>query len=439
MAIISTPKYYMPMNMPIECVGNQNDITSVMVQVFCSSTSKQGPKTYEGRLQKKPNATYFGFDAQPYVDMAFLPVFSPDPNDTLLGVCPFTQVDVRMVTDSSILVYTSTHQVAPINLPFESYGLWLDGSAHGDFRIAKEKGFGFTYGTQYDDYIPSRLIYTFNERGEAPNKRVWNRSLMGAPRPIGFINLDDSNGAYWDSDVGVAVVVNKYGSKDSLKPDTSTYIQGVDGSIFSMPTLLLQFNGVSLLEKESQYISYVIEAPEVLTKHRETFIEQVNPTCLKMPAYQLYWLNRHGGYDWLIMEGKSTKTKTVERQAIKGYDRMFNGLSFSGDEKTLGSTNPTSSYWSYGGMGKNFIPKSFQWLAESQWEWQLNSTALTDWEWERVDDLFSSPVVFLWSALEDTLRAVEVASNSYQQKSFANDRMASLSITVKTINKEKTI
>ena len=446
MANIKTPPQFVPMNMPMECIGNQNGITSCTVQVFCSSTlTDQGPKVFEGKLTKKPNATYFGFDAQPYVIMQHMPVFSPDPCDGLVGVCPFTRVDVKMVTDSSVLVYASNHYAIPTNLEFDNFSLWEQGTPHGDFKMAIANGIKFSNGTQYDDYIPSRMLYTYNKVGTTPNSRVWNTSLKGAPRPIGFISLDASNGPLWDVDEGVTVYVSRYSSKDALKADASTYINGPgfngitgDDNIFGMPTLLLQFNQPSLLEQDAQYISYVVELLSVIVDNqREIFIEQQDPSCFKMTPYQLYWLNRKGGYDWLIMEGKSTKTRTTERQTLKGYDRVFNGVRYEGDSKTLGKTNPTSDYWGYGDFAYNWSPKSLQWIAEEQVEWQLNSRHLTDWEWERVQDLLSSPVVFIWDSKSKQTKAVELTTSSIQEKNFSNDRMSSLAVTVRTINKER--
>lgn len=261
--------------------------------------------------------------------------------------------------------------------------------------------------TALDDYFMQHYIYTYQRQDVNPFERIWNRSLKGAPVniQIGNISTQTKNAQYR---------YTNYNDKLEYSGVTSTSWYS---NFMSFRYLYNMYVG-SGVTTTSDYYSFDYRLSSSSTNIRSIFIEQVDPSCLKDDAYQLYWVNRRGGYDWIIMSGKSVRSKNIERFSYNLPVRSFNGTTFTG------------------GLDK-IINK--QYLSESEYSYQLNSELLTDTQFKWLEDLLDSPVVYLYSDKDKSIRSVVIEDNSYTFNKNRNDGMKSFSIRVKQPYKEKFI
>lgn len=131
---------------------------------------------------------------------------------------------------------------------------------------------------------------------------------------------------------------------------------------------------------------------------RSIFIELIDPSCYRNEVYQLYWLNRRGGVDWIVLNGKSYNTKKVEKNTYQVNQRTYINDEFIGD--LLTDTNP-------------------QYLSESYIEYNLNSDLLGS-EYKYLADIFSSSKLWLYSAQDESIRMVDVIDTNFLYKTNRN-------------------
>ncbi|MCD7937492.1 MAG: hypothetical protein LUG98_11575 [Tannerellaceae bacterium] len=118
--------------------------------------------------------------------------------------------------------------------------------------------------------------------------------------------------------------------------------------------------------------------------------------------FSLYWVNRLGGRSQLLLEGKSAEK----------YDSSFTRFETSYDK-----TNPQAFQTR---TIVNTVAKSFV----------LRTGLLTDEQSLKMDDLFTSPKVWLHDHEEGQILAVSISDKSMTRKKRKNDRMFTYTINV---------
>jgi hypothetical protein len=146
------------------------------------------------------------------------------------------------------------------------------------------------------------------------------------------------------------------------------------------------------------------------TYGRRLIFKLVDTCDYDRQLYQLYYMNRHGGIDWLVMTGNNTTTDNVSSNTYKTNWRKLSGDTVVGDMST--SANTTINI-------------------EVQTSYTLNSDLLTDYEYNKLNEVVSSPHLWLFDATTEDLIKVNVVNNSYTSKQFRFDKYKNATIEVK--------
>lgn len=142
-------------------------------------------------------------------------------------------------------------------------------------------------------------------------------------------------------------------------------------------------------------------AGETLTSY------EVRETCAE---YAIYYLNAHGGYDHLLINGTSKRTDNINRTEI-----------------TRVVDNTTLKH------GRNDVH------TEITRTWRLNTGHLTDAQWAKTHHLLGSTHVFLHNLETDEIVPVVIKANKADFNTYRNNgrKMSQLSIDVEESTKRE--
>lgn len=134
---------------------------------------------------------------------------------------------------------------------------------------------------------------------------------------------------------------------------------------------------------------------------------EVRNTCAE---YALYYLNAHGGYDHLLINGTSKRTDNIKRTEI-----------------TRVVDNTTLKH------GRSDVH------TEITRTWRLNTEHLTDAQWAKTHHLLGSTHVFLHNLETDEIATVVIKGNKADFNTYRNKgrRMSQLSIDVEESTKRE--
>ena len=134
---------------------------------------------------------------------------------------------------------------------------------------------------------------------------------------------------------------------------------------------------------------------------------EVRETCAE---YALYYLNAHGGYDHLLINGTSKRTDNIKRTEI-----------------TRVVDNTTLKH------GRNDVH------TEITRTWRLNTGHLTDAQWAKTHHLLGSTHVFLHNLETDEIAPVVIKANKADFNTYRNKgrRMSQLTIDVEESTKRE--
>lgn len=125
--------------------------------------------------------------------------------------------------------------------------------------------------------------------------------------------------------------------------------------------------------------------------------------------YAVYYINRYGGWSWMLFQGKNLKTdKTKQSTYMMDFDN------------NVGTEFNTKVY-------QNYITET----------WQLTSDYLTDKQSELLKHLYSSPLVYLHDLKEDKVMSVLVDTKSFDYKTYRNQGRKMFTHTIK-VNSSQT-
>lgn len=125
--------------------------------------------------------------------------------------------------------------------------------------------------------------------------------------------------------------------------------------------------------------------------------------------YAVYYINRYGGWSWMLFQGKNLKTDNTKQSTYK--------IDF---DNNVGTEFNTKVY-------QNDITET----------WQLTSDYLTDKQSELLKHLYSSPLVYLHDLKEDKVMSVLVDTKSFDYKTYRNQGRKMFTHTIK-VNSSQT-
>lgn len=134
---------------------------------------------------------------------------------------------------------------------------------------------------------------------------------------------------------------------------------------------------------------------------------EVRNTCAE---YALYYLNAHGGYDHLLINGTSKRTDNIKRTEIT---RVVDNTSLK--------------------HGRSDVH------TEITRTWRLNTGHLTDAQWAKIHHLLGSPHVFLHNLDSGEIVPVVIKANKADFNTYRNNgrKMSQLSIDVEESTKRE--
>lgn len=252
-------------------------------------------------------------------------------------------------------------------------------------------------GTQYDLLLHNR-IYTFdNLTNKSLNGVTWNKALIGAPVGINIWNPTTAERA-------VTGKVEYY--KADLTVDKTQDFPILSDQFFAKTCF-------SVFQNDNTYTRSAFRFQLTGDSDvRAVFIERVAP-CFDRNYYQVYYINRLGGLDWLIMTGKNYRRT---QNAKKSY-QIDNG-EFTGGTFNYSTDNQTK---------KNY-------LVEGKELFELNTDIENESSYKWIEELVSSPTVWIWDSNSELLQAVDVLDNNFEFKNHWNNQIFNFKLTCETQN-----
>ena len=149
----------------------------------------------------------------------------------------------------------------------------------------------------------------------------------------------------------------------------------------------------------------------------------IDRTCSKYDPITLTWLNRWGGFDTFTFTGKSVRTVPVKKTLYdKVYGKFFNPL----------------WGWGSGGSGEGGTRGRTTLSVKASDKTKLSTGWISDEEATWLEELFTSPQVFIAGQTVHFNNPVNVTSTSYEEKKTVNTKMISYTIEIESAT-DKTI
>lgn len=131
--------------------------------------------------------------------------------------------------------------------------------------------------------------------------------------------------------------------------------------------------------------------------------------CYNGNVYQLYWTNRRGGIDHIIMGGNNVKSLATKSEMYKTNWRKATTTSIVGDMSTI---------------------VNHKYNINSETSYQLNSQILSELDYNRLYDLITSPKLWLYDAQLNETYSVDVDDTNFTGKQFRFDKMFNFTVKV---------
>ena len=139
----------------------------------------------------------------------------------------------------------------------------------------------------------------------------------------------------------------------------------------------------------------------------ETYRFYIKDECSKYENYDLFWLNRLGGFDSFRFNRVSKTSHEITRQMYRQNPYTLNNTAVS---------------WTYGTDSFS----NTQFYGESKEKLTLFSNWITDSESIWLRELVESPVVYILDG--SMLRSCNITNNTYEEKKWINDKMFNLQL-----------
>lgn len=253
--------------------------------------------------------------------------------------------------------------------------------------IIEETPINWALEGDYNDWMLHNRLYTY----DTGSNRTWNKVANGSPIAIYICNP-----------TGTALDVEVKRLYSNGRPDIGGFS-------------IIEILGLTSLEA---YSAYKIELYNPVYSNTAISIELEDlpvrtiyfeyDTCAR---YQLYYVNRLGGIEPLVMSGTYYETSEVEKLTYKAPLRVYNGTSaFNG--KLSKQTNVVYN-------------------VDSNYTIRLNSAIENEVDYKYLEELISSPKVWLYDSKYNDMYAVDIVDTNYQYKKFDIDRVFNFEVEVK--------
>lgn len=161
-------------------------------------------------------------------------------------------------------------------------------------------------------------------------------------------------------------------------------------------------------ELKDYYIDFEIDNDDE-NNSRRIYFDILDKNCINKDLYQLYWVNRRGGVDSIIMTGNNIQSVKSNSKRYKTYKRSFQNGNFYGDESY--DSNP-------------------QYLSEYKKRYSLNSYYIDEELYKYLEDIIYTKYVWLYSLNDDEIISVNIIYDSFELKNSKNqNELLQLSIT----------
>lgn len=167
--------------------------------------------------------------------------------------------------------------------------------------------------------------------------------------------------------------------------------------------------GVNLLTGNASLAYYTLQCRNNTGYCGEEMHFDIRTDCSKYGGRQLFWLNRMGGFDSWVFNGKETILQTANRkQFTKNHNAYATTPSYGYSHQSRGISNYHTEY---------------------RRKYTLNSGLLNEVEAVVFAELMTSPQVFM---LDDDshLLAVNVLNDTYTVQKYVNDKVLMFSVDV---------
>lgn len=165
---------------------------------------------------------------------------------------------------------------------------------------------------------------------------------------------------------------------------------------------------------DCKYYAIGIYDESTLELASDAYLYEIDDCDTNYTAYELHWLNRWGGFDSFVFDGKSVETANINKTFAKYSTDRISGTSLqyttSAQRTRAFNTSVSESY-------------------------ALNSRLLSDFESNGLEDLISSPEVY-WNS-PDGFVSVNVQGSTYERKRSENGKVFSLALTMTIDNSDK--
>lgn len=238
-------------------------------------------------------------------------------------------------------------------------------------------------GTVYD-YMLHNRINTFGTIYDRP----FNKVVKGAPLALYMMNSSSAS--------KTLIASNDY----SNVVDFST---GINENIIQTLTAYKAYR-LEINTGDYKYIGVSLQISGL--DNRYIYFEVLDESY----KYQLYYINREGGLDFIPMQGYYYKSSDNTRFKYKSNFRTYNGSNtFEGNiDKQVNNTYSITSKEVY----------------------KLNSYNETEDTYKYLEELISSPKVWLYDGFNDSVYAVDVVDNNFEYKKFNTNQIFNFEVTV---------
>lgn len=162
-----------------------------------------------------------------------------------------------------------------------------------------------------------------------------------------------------------------------------------------------QTQAISAYNEQKTYVSRA--ASNYSIKIKTSAEERIFKERCTNTNYAVYYINRYGGWSWMLFQGKNLKTDKTQQSTYK--------MDF---DNNIGTEFNTKVY-------QNDVTET----------WQLTSDYLTDKQSELLKHLYSSPLVYLHDLKANKVMSVLVDTKSFDYKTYRNQGRKMFTHTIK--------
>jgi len=284
-------------------------------------------------------------------------------------------------------------------------------------------GYQAVFGYEYSTGATTAIVETTGVTSSTGNT-IWNAALD----PLTFLSFDEANYFMETAASGTASFLTNNQSK-KLPIDAKAWLYALHGSNVASVDVAFSPSGSASISVPSGTLaripigsnipggipvgttSYTCTPKDSLgAAVGKAYTITIDDRCSKYPTTDLYFLNRLGGVDTMRFDMVKRTNFDIERKTYKA------------NPFTLDNVAVSYTYDSAAHSNSDFFTQSTERIT-------LNSNLLTEAEAEWLKELLMSPRVWMY---DGTLKAVNILTSQYEQKTHINDKAFNLTLEVTT-------